>query len=178
MKSDYGLSDEGCDWCGKRGEAVKKIDVDEIMQEIRDDINVRQIDGTVLPFEEIEIASGTGLPMYKAFSYQRLSDIDNYMNSHYEISTDILLMEAGGASGKAKSLIKKAVRKCLIPIVGEQNSFNAYTTRAMNMLMSFVQESIRHKQKVWALQQQVEDCQKQIAALQDQVRRMEEDKDQ
>ena len=147
------------------------------MQEIRDDISSRQIDGTVVPFEEIEVSEGAGLPMYMKFSYQTLSDIDGFMNSHFDVSTDVLLTESGGVSGKAKAAIKRVVRKCLIPIVEEQNSFNAYTTRGMNMLLIFIQESLRQKKTVEVLQEQVEECRKQIKVLQDQIRRMEEGSD-
>ena len=162
---------------------MNNIDVDQIMQEIRDDIHVRQIDGTVLPFDEIEIAKGSGLPKYTVFSYQKLDEIDNDMNSNYEILTDMFLIDTGGLQGKAKYIIKKVVRKFLIPVVEEQNKFNAFTTKGMNMLLCFVQESIRYRKKVSmleeqvaeypeqmaALKEQVEDCKRQIAALQKQL---------
>ena len=157
---------------------MSTINLDAIMQEIRDDINKRQIDGTVVPFDEIEGSAGAGLPMYMKFSYQTLSDIDGFMNSHFDVSTDILLMESGGIPGKAKTAVKKVVRKCLIPIVEEQNSFNAYTTRGMNMLLRFIQESLRQGKKAEKLQQQVEECRKQIEVLQDQISRIEEGSDQ
>ena len=148
---------------------MNNIDVEQIMQEIRDDIHVRQIDGTILPFDEIEISTGTGLPMYTAFNYQKLNEIDNFMNANYEVSTDMLLIEAGGVPGKAKSMIKKVVRKCLIPVVEEQNEFNAFTTKGMNMLLCFVQESLKHRKKAAMLEEQVAEYSKQAASLEEQV---------
>lgn len=156
---------------------MKTVDVEQIMQDIRNDIRLRQLDADILPFEDVEMPEEAEMPMYTKFSIQKLDEIVSMMNSRYIVSTDMLLIRSGGIRGRIVSVVKRAVRKCIIPVVDEQNMFNIAVTKGMNMLQCMAQEVMKNRSRIVALEKQVDACEDQIAHLQEQIRQMKEDRD-
>lgn len=146
---------------------MDKIDVDQILQEIRESIQEKGIDEKILSFDEIakphymlsEITDGTTddseYMRCESFSSNRLNEICIDLHSEYRISPDVLLMQSAGIRGKAVSVIKKAVHRCLIPVVDQQNEFNENVVRAINMISSPVVEYSKEKERINYLEKQM-----------------------
>ena len=145
---------------------MDKIDVDRILQEVRESIQEKGIDEKILSFDEIakpqyvlsEITDGTvddsEYMGCEPFSSDRLNEICFDLHSEYRISPDSLLVQSAGIKGKAVSVIKKAVHRCLIPVVDQQNEFNETVVRAINMISKPVAESSKEKERINYLEKQ------------------------
>ena len=106
---------------------AQKIDVEKIMDEIRADIERRELDDTLVPFDEIPFSNEimNVLPDSHAYSRKELRRNLLYAADHYKVPLDRVI-EAGNAGAMT---VKKAVRKFtrfyIKPVVEDQNSVNA-----------------------------------------------------
>lgn len=118
-----------------------EVDVEKIMAEIRQKIQMEEDLRTLPAFEDIAISDVCPTPKgsEEKIDWPTLQKALTYINTHYE--TPYYWPFQGG---KAKTLIKRAVRKLnkclLLPIVQMQNTFHVHVVRCINNLRHGVAE--------------------------------------
>ncbi len=113
---------------------MQEIDIEKIMEEIRQDIRERGLEDDILPFEAV-----TGKPWGGAsevYDEERFEKEVNDLNQSYQITAWRPL--EGGITGFIKKIIRKLTKFYVEPITADQTEFNAHTVRAMNELLSYV----------------------------------------
>ncbi|MDE5753060.1 MAG: hypothetical protein K2H89_00720 [Oscillospiraceae bacterium] len=115
---------------------VNNIDIDQIMQEIRQEIKEKNLDHTILDFEEIpftpEISQAEN--QFQCSSLQQSTEylnIRNQIDPYKPIEGNFLIR-----------LIKKVLRKLMIfyimPIMTEQNALNLHTANAIHQTNQYI----------------------------------------
>ena len=140
---------------------AQKIDVEKIMDEIRADIERRELDDTLVPFDEIPFSNEimNVLPDSHAYSRKELRRNLLYAADHYKVPLDRVI-EAGNAGAMT---VKKAVRKFtrfyIKPVVEDQNSVNAALVNALRQERNYIQiqeQAVRElKERVAALEAEI-----------------------
>ena len=144
-----------------------EINVEKIMQEIRAEIEEKGITNDVLSFDEVPIPSqgNPGLPRSDEFEIGELCTNVDYLNLHYQISPDTMLMRGPGLKGLIGHFLKRIVRKCVWPLVTEQNGFNAATVRSLNQIHNFVGKEAGREDELEELRKRVRELEKEIDRL-------------
>ena len=145
---------------------AQKIDVEKIMDEIRADIERRELDDTLVPFDEIPFSNEimNVLPDSHAYSRKELRRNLLYAADHYKVPLDRVI-EAGNAGAMT---VKKAVRKFtrfyIKPVVEDQNSVNAALVNALRQERNYIQiqeQAVRElKERVAALETEISELKK------------------
>ena len=140
---------------------AQKIDVEKIMDEIRADIERRELDDTLVPFDEIPFSNEimNVLPDSHAYSRKELRRNLLYAADHYKVPLDRVI-EAGNAGAMT---VKKAVRKFtrfyIKPVVEDQNSVNAALVNVLRQERNYIQiqeQAVRElKERVAALEAEI-----------------------
>lgn len=115
---------------------VNNIDIDQIMQEIRQEIKEKNLDHAILDFEEIpftpEISQAEN--QFQCSSLQQSTEylnIRNQIDPYKPIEGNFLIR-----------LIKKVLRKLMIfyimPIMTEQNALNLHTANAIHQTNQYI----------------------------------------
>ena len=140
---------------------AQAIDVEKIMDEIRADIERRELDDTLVPFDEIPFSNEimNVLPDSHAYSRKELRRNLLYAADHYKVPLDRVI-EAGNAGAMT---VKKAVRKFtrfyIKPVVEDQNSVNAALVNALRQERNYIQiqeQAVRElKERVAALETEI-----------------------
>ena len=140
---------------------AQKIDVEQIMDEIRADIERRELDDTLVPFDEIPFSNEimNVLPDSHAYSRKELRRNLLYAADHYKVPLDRVI-EAGNAGAMT---VKKAVRKFtrfyIKPVVEDQNSVNAALVNVLRQERNYIQiqeQAVRElKERVAALEAEI-----------------------
>lgn len=119
-----------------------EINIEEIMQEIRQEIADKHLTPDMLSFEDVPFAkadamSGSGLDSEEARNAM------TFLNSHYNVQAYKPL-----AGNPVAVFVKKVIRKLtkfyVEPVVNDQNDFNANTVRMLNALTKEV-EALRQE---------------------------------
>ena len=145
---------------------AQAIDVEKIMDEIRADIERRELDDTLVPFDEIPFSNEimNVLPDSHAYSRKELRRNLLYAADHYKVPLDRVI-EAGNAGAMT---VKKAVRKFtrfyIKPVVEDQNSVNAALVNALRQERNYIQiqeQAVRElKERVAALETEIAELKK------------------
>ena len=145
---------------------AQTIDVEKIMDEIRADIERRELDDTLVPFDEIPFSNEimNVLPDSHAYSRKELRRNLLYAADHYKVPLDRVI-EAGNAGAMT---VKKAVRKFtrfyIKPVVEDQNSVNAALVNALRQERNYIQsqeQAVRElKERLAALEAEIEKLKK------------------
>lgn len=149
---------------GRREWTMQNIDVEKIMEEIRQDIAEKGYKEEDLDFTDIAVDAGrTGCG--SEFDENELAGQAAYLNSHY--NNPIYFPLKGNP---VKVFFQKAVRRMLLFVIFPgfqfQNKFNVATVRCMNQFKHYVDENEALAKQVKAQQEELEECKKQLAALQ------------
>lgn len=141
-----------------------KIDVENIMKEIRAEVERRKINETIIPFEEI--------PMYweeerdMEFNFDELKNDLKYLNEHCHIQS-IRPLRSRPIVGGFIILCKKILRKCLVfyiePIVRDQNEFNAVIARSMRCIQHYQEEHAEMQEELAELTKKISMLELQIS---------------
>lgn len=130
------------------------IDVEKIMEQIREEIRVSGADKIPLSFED---KGAAGAPATVSDG-SRLGDAVEYLSYNYEVQPYQLL-----TGNPVKVFIKKAIRKVagffFLPIVGQQNTLN------FNFFL--VSEAVREQQS------EIEELKNVLSGLEDKVKKLE-----
>lgn len=143
-------------------EQLEKIDVEEIMRSIRDDIEKRGYTKKELRFADIRTENEEGIQCLDEYF-----ELDNFRNTIVQMDgkRNVQCWRPLGGN-KIKVAIKKIIRKLVKfyvePIVEEQNQFNFYTVSAMAQIYSKIEEEQNMK---------IEQMEERIKKLEEQCRK-------
>ena len=108
------------------------INVEEIMEQIRENIKERGYDKIPLSFEDIKISEPVikGMVKYNPYLFNKEM---TYLNNNWNNDWDIPI-SGGGIRAIIKKTVRKVSRFILIPIVSFQNEYNASNVRLMKQM--------------------------------------------
>lgn len=116
-----------------------KIDIEKIMEEIRENIKKRNYDEDILNFEDIP---GGYYTEYKDFNLDRLQLNISNVNDSWQVPIYRHLHSDRGFIGNLKTFLKRAIRKVtkfyVIPFVEDQNNFNSNVTNCLNTINAYI----------------------------------------
>lgn len=119
-----------------------EVNVESIMDEIREKIKEEGLDASRLSFEDTSPKSEDLGSDINDFSKKDLINSCTYMNHHYEVSVWHPLNSSRPIVGSVLTFGKKVMRKLtrffIQPIVEDQNHFNMHATRSMNQVRNFL----------------------------------------
>ena len=157
---------------------MESINVENLLREVRRTIEERQLDGTVPSFDERSTAGAPSqtsgkqnrkhmIPLKgEGVDTDRMEEICSDLDAGRSVSPDVLLVQSEGVRGKMISQVKKVVRRCLIPVVDQQNEFNDAVARAIQLLLSDAADSSKEKARI-------ADLERQIAVLTERIEQLE-----
>lgn len=136
------------------------VDVEKIMQDIRNEIKEKGLDKEILNFEPVAIPKSG--QQYDCFDY--LFFLDNVD----KINRTCLIQPNKPVGGNVIArFVKKAIRKLtrfyVAPIVCDQSEFNVYVTRVVNSLRYYVDEEKKDKENIEELTRRIELLEKKLA---------------
>lgn len=121
---------------------MQEINIEEIMQEIREEIKEKGYKESDLSFLDIPVKSQNEVRMEEQFSEQRLRELLHLVN----VSTDVRYYR-NYTGNFFKTFIKKVIRKILAPLLfplcQEQEQYNSSVTRTLNQMYQYI--SIQEK---------------------------------
>ena len=150
-----------------KNEDIIEVHVDEIMKEIRRNIQIEEEEKQIPPFESIPVQNRTEVEPDASVSvdWPVLLDSLGYINLNYEVPYYNFL---GPQSIKTfvKRVIRKLIRSIVNPIVNNQNILNAHFVRCLNQVRGLAETS-----KAQEIEQR--ENKKQIADISDQLQSVE-----
>lgn len=132
------------------------INIEEIMEEIRQNIKERGYDKEPLSFEEIEmpqavLQQGEG---YHADVF--LSELD-FMNHNCLNQFHVPVAGRNPFSIFVKKVIRKVTRFIVLPLVNFQNAYNVSNLRCMNQMKEYMAELEEYKVKIDKLEKELKE---------------------
>lgn len=130
-----------------------KIDIEEIMQEIRKDIQDREIPKTDVCFEEINIdlisskGYSSGNHIYKVKQLRDLWDL-NAVNT---------MSEGNGIGVRLRNAVKRQLVKAMRPYFNRQSEINAVNSDLHQELMEYIRQQ---DETIKRLSQRIEELEK------------------
>lgn len=125
-------------------EQMIKIDVEKIMEEIRENIKERGYTNDLLSFQDIEINANA---YATKFSVSELEKWMKYTNSSHRIEYYHQVIPHNSLKNNVKAIIRKCLRFLLQPLVEEQNYYNANLVKTINQMNLFIQEQIQQNEE-------------------------------
>jgi hypothetical protein len=121
------------------------IDMEKLMEEIKETINSRNYVEPNIKFKDIEMEGmGSVISTVFEFDLKELEQNVIYANERCNIEAYRYLSSYRPVLGKFVTFLKKIVRKIckfyVEPIVEDQNGFNISITRTCNQLLAYVKE--------------------------------------
>ena len=133
---------------------MMQINVEQIMEEIRENIKRRGYTSNFLEFEDIETKA---LLNAESFDFNEMLASLQRANMKSSVNYYCDVIPHRGVKNLAKAVIRKFLRFLLMPIIEEQNQYNAHSVRVLNQVVLFAQEQIRlneeMKRKLEAIEQ-------------------------
>lgn len=120
-----------------------KVDVEQIMKEIRDEIQKKGLTHDVLSFQDI---SGKNICCSLIFNRDELKKRMCYLNNSNRVEYFHQIIPHRGIKNIIKLVIRKCLRFLLQPLIEEQNHYNAELVQALNQMQLFVEEQIRQNE--------------------------------
>ncbi|MCD7716301.1 MAG: hypothetical protein LUI39_07605 [Lachnospiraceae bacterium] len=137
---------------------MSEIDIEKIMDEIREDIRRKGYADDTPSFEEIENPEQAGY-QYSEAEYQAILQ---EVNANYNIVW-YRELEGGFPARFLKKVIRKLTSFLGVPAVVDQSNYNALVTREFNQLSGYIQ----------AQKDELDRCHQEIALLTDKVEALE-----
>jgi hypothetical protein len=135
------------------------IDIEKIMEEIRDDIKSRGLQNNIPAFEEV-VGSTTGGSRIRTTG---LTFESEYLDGHCFISTTRMISSYRKGVGPVIVLLKKMIRGLIKfnmePVIQDQNDFNAHVACAVDLIKTSLEEK---DQKIAELQRQIDGLMKDL----------------
>ena len=132
-----------------------EINIEEIMQEIRQNIKDRGYEEETLSFEDVKL-SQSAIQASAGFSADDLMHEINYLNGNW--CNNYAVPTAG--RNPIMVIIKKVVQKLtnfiVFPIVNFQNAYNASNVRCVNQMREYIAEMEGYKARIEQLEKEVE----------------------
>jgi len=138
---------------------MNSINIEEIMEEIREKIKNREYGNEPLSFEEIEMSeyADQNINGYNQEEFQR--DLD-FLNRNRGIPVNVPILAADPISSFIKKAIRKLTRFIIYPIVEFQNAYNASLLRCMHQVNEYIKELELYKEKIDKMEKEIEELKK------------------
>lgn len=137
------------------------INIEEIMEEIRQNIKERGYDKEPLSFDEIRNAGAVSAE--EAFHIDVLAQETEYLKCNWNNALQPPLAARNKLLRYIKTFIFRAIKPILFPIVNYQNAYNMSNARCMNQLKEYVFQLEQYKEQIELLQQQVQELKERAA---------------
>ena len=118
------------------GDTITPIDIEEIMKDIRREIEESGYTDDMLSFRDVDLdATGFHFQEFDEESFRaELRDL----NHRWDIQS--YRSVGGGLFGFVKKVISKLTQFYIVPIVEDQNQFNASVVKTMNLMECYIQD--------------------------------------
>lgn len=142
-------------------EQMKEIDIEQIMDEIRADIQKRGYKDEDIDFENLtgNVKATLGVKTdFSAYEFSHaLTDSCNAHKIEY-----YRMIPKGGLKSFIQRFIRKMVKFMMVPMVDQQNRYNYQMVVCMRQMEAFIEE---HKQQMEQKEQQIDGLEEQIFNL-------------
>lgn len=132
------------------------INVEEIMSQIREEIKEAGYTNDILSFNDVD--ADDGIFVFESFDEGKFAKEVMGMNHSWSIQT-YRDLGSRGPVGFIKKVIRKCIRFYVDPVVEDQNQFNAYMVRTMNLMNCYIKEQ---KETIDILERQVIDLKEKL----------------
>lgn len=139
---------------------MQEINIEEIMQEIREEVKAKGIEDQKLQFADVSLAEDSFELPEKYDSFMMQKELLN-MNGLWDTS----LQEIHSTSGVKKAIkkvLKKAIGLIINPHIAQQTAFNASVVHGINLLNCLAKENEELRAEVDSLKQQIEQINQKI----------------
>ena len=136
-------------------EQMKKIDVEQIMNEIRSDIEKRGYKDDDIDFQNITGNVKTDFSSYE-LAHALNGAADLHKIEYYR------MIPKGGLKSFIQRSIRKVVKFMMIPMVDQQNQYNYQMVVCMRQMEAFIEE---YKMQIEQKEQQIESLEEKIFNL-------------
>ena len=115
---------------------VNNIDIDQIMQEIRQEIKEKNLDHAILDFEEIPFTPEIS-QAENQFQCSSLQQSTEYLNIRNQIDP-YKPIEGNFLIRWIKKVLRKLMKFYIMPIMTEQNALNLHTANAIHQTNQYI----------------------------------------
>ncbi len=133
-----------------------EINIEQIMEEIRQTIKDRGYDREPLSFEEVELSKPVLQSLDSYDPDEFMHELD-YLNHNWNNSWHVPVNGTNPVSVWVKKGIRKCTRFLLFPIVNFQNAYNASAIRCFNQIREYMAELEEYKKKIEMLEKELEE---------------------
>ena len=137
-------------------EAIETIDVEKIMEEIRQEIREKGYDASMLSFQDVEGQEELPLGQEEKFRLEELERRVQESSLHAEVPW-YYPAEGSLPVRLVKKVIRKLIRFAYVPIVESQNRENQMLAQSLRQVLAYVKEQ----------QERVEILEKRLEAVED-----------
>lgn len=139
-----------------------EINIEEIIQEIRKEIQEKGYKEANLKFSDIPIPAAGTPPVPQGDDLKKILD---YLDANY--SHDIMLpfQSSNPLAGAIKKVIRRMVRFLFYPVLAQQNAVNSSIVQALNILAA-------QKETEDGLERTVEDLQERVKILEKELQQL------
>lgn len=125
-------------------EQMIKIDVEKIMEEIRQNIKEKGYSADILSFQDVEIDKNFDQEPFSIFELENQMQglKDNYRVEYYS-----QIIPSHGVKNLIKKLIRKCIRPVLFPLLELQNVRNEKVVNILMQMDSFMQEQLKKNEE-------------------------------
>ena len=138
-----------------------EINIEEIMNEIRQNIKERGYDKEPLSFEDVAM-SEPAVSEDTHFSMTEFLTELNYMNRNCCNSLNVPVESRNSIGVFVKKMIRKCTRFIVFPIVNFQNAYNVSNVRCINQLKEYVVLMEGYTKRIEQLEKEVEELKKKV----------------
>lgn len=128
-----------------------EIDIEQIMQEIREDIKEKGYKASDLSFADIPLNQELVL---QGGDYDEQILMNVLQEANTRVQVDCYQPVGGGLKGFMKKVIRKIMSPIMVPVVGDQNQFNASTVQTLNQMHQCI---IMQEQRIRELEAKLEE---------------------
>lgn len=132
-----------------------EINVEQIMAEIRNNIQERGYEQLPVEFEEIAIDK-PAMQLGTAFDAEDFKQEVEYLNYNWNNPFQVPVSGGKRLAVFVKKMISKCTRFIVFPIVNYQNAYNASNARCMIQIKEYMAELDVYKAKVDALEKELQ----------------------
>lgn len=144
------------------------IDIEDIMREVREEVEKRKWSGDIIPFEKIPVYWEDGDSQGMVFDFDELKQETFFLNNHYRVQAYRELKSrpvVGGIILFFKKILRKSMKFYIEPIVNDQNEINSAVMSCMNQINYYIQGQISLQKEIMELQEKVLILEKENAEL-------------
>ena len=120
-------------------EQIIPVDVEKIMEEIRQEIKEKGYNDSMLSFRDVDGSEQLKELTSDVFDLGEMERVVQQINmrSHLELYHPV---EGSAFANFFKKVIRRLCRFMLIPIVDHQNAYNSSAAQSMNQALSYIKE--------------------------------------